>query len=45
MGKKNLTRRQFMSTIAAGAGTVLIGNVINAIPVGTDRKCLIRSRP
>jgi predicted aldo/keto reductase-like oxidoreductase len=35
MGKKNLSRRQFMSTIAAGAGTALFGNVINAIPVGT----------
>jgi predicted aldo/keto reductase-like oxidoreductase len=34
MGKKNLSRRQFMSTIAAGAGTALFGNVINAIPVG-----------
>jgi aryl-alcohol dehydrogenase-like predicted oxidoreductase len=32
MGKKNFTRRQFMTTIAAGAGTVLIGNVLNAVP-------------
>jgi aryl-alcohol dehydrogenase-like predicted oxidoreductase len=32
MGKKNFTRRQFMTTIAAGAGTVLIGNAINAVP-------------
>jgi len=31
MGKKNFTRRQFMTTMAAGAGTVLVGNAINAI--------------
>jgi len=31
MGKKNFTRRQFMTTIAAGAGTVLAGNVISAV--------------
>lgn len=30
----NLTRRQFMATMAAGAGTALFGNAINAIPVG-----------
>ena len=30
MGKRDLTRRQFMATIAAGAGTVLIGNAILA---------------
>lgn len=32
MAKKDLTRRQFMATITAGAGSVLFGNVINAIP-------------
>jgi aryl-alcohol dehydrogenase-like predicted oxidoreductase len=32
MSKRNLTRRQFMATIAAGAGTLLIGNSVNAIP-------------
>lgn len=32
MGKIKLTRRQFMATLAAGTGTVLIGNAINAIP-------------
>lgn len=32
MGKRNLTRRQFMATMAAGTGTVLIGNVIKAVP-------------
>jgi aryl-alcohol dehydrogenase-like predicted oxidoreductase len=32
MGKRNLTRRQFMATLAAGTGTVLIGNSINAVP-------------
>jgi predicted aldo/keto reductase-like oxidoreductase len=32
MEKRNLTRRRFMMTLAAGAGTALIGNAINAIP-------------
>jgi len=32
MGKKNLTRRQFMTAVTAGAGTVLLGNVIYALP-------------
>lgn len=32
MGKIKLTRRQFMATLAAGTGTVLIGNAINAVP-------------
>lgn len=32
MGKKNLTRRQFMTAVTAGAGTVLFGNVINSLP-------------
>lgn len=32
MAKKKLTRRQFMATMTAGAGTVLFGNVINALP-------------
>jgi predicted aldo/keto reductase-like oxidoreductase len=32
MGKRNLTRRQFMAAMAAGTGTVLIGNAINAVP-------------
>lgn len=32
MGKRDLTRRQFIATIAAGTGTVLIGNTLNAIP-------------
>jgi len=30
MGKKNLTRRQFMAAITAGAGTVLLGNAAGA---------------
>ena len=30
MVTKNLTRRQFMATVTAGAGTVLLGNAINA---------------
>ena len=32
MGKKNFTRRQFMATMAAGTGTVIMGNAVNAIP-------------
>ena len=32
MGKTRLTRRQFVSTITAGAGTVLIGNTVLAGP-------------
>lgn len=32
MGNKNLTRRQFMLTMAAGAGTVLIGKAASAFP-------------
>ncbi|TFG42814.1 MAG: aldo/keto reductase, partial [Bacteroidia bacterium] len=34
MGKKNFTRRQFMTTMAAGVGTVLAGNAIIAVPRG-----------
>jgi aryl-alcohol dehydrogenase-like predicted oxidoreductase len=35
MGKNKFTRRQFMATMAAGAGTVLAGNLISAVaPVG-----------
>jgi aryl-alcohol dehydrogenase-like predicted oxidoreductase len=32
MEKRNFTRRQFMMTLAAGAGTAIIGNAVNAIP-------------
>jgi aryl-alcohol dehydrogenase-like predicted oxidoreductase len=32
MGKRNLTRRQFMATITAGAGSVMFGKMIQAIP-------------
>jgi len=32
MAKRNLTRRQFMATVTAGAGTVLLGNFIDAAP-------------
>jgi predicted aldo/keto reductase-like oxidoreductase len=32
MEKRNLTRRQFMMTLAAGAGTALIGNSLYASP-------------
>lgn len=32
MGKRKFTRRQFMTTMAAGAGTALIANSIKAIP-------------
>jgi aryl-alcohol dehydrogenase-like predicted oxidoreductase len=40
MGKRNLTRRQFMATMAAGTGTVLIGNAIQAIPPGNKPRML-----
>ncbi len=36
MGKKSFTRRQFMATMAAGSGTMIFGNVVNAIP--SERK-------
>jgi aryl-alcohol dehydrogenase-like predicted oxidoreductase len=32
MGKKNLTRRQFVTTLTAGAGTLFLGNIIQAVP-------------
>jgi aryl-alcohol dehydrogenase-like predicted oxidoreductase len=32
MGKRNLTRRQFVATITAGAGTVLLGGAANSLP-------------
>jgi len=32
MGKNIFTRRDFVATVAAGAGTVIIGNTVNAIP-------------
>jgi predicted aldo/keto reductase-like oxidoreductase len=32
MGKKNLTRRQFVLTVTAGAGTVLLGNSFDILP-------------
>jgi len=38
MGRKNLSRRQFMATISAGAGTVIFGNVINAFPAEIKQK-------
>jgi aryl-alcohol dehydrogenase-like predicted oxidoreductase len=38
MSKKNLTRRQFITTVTAGAGAVLVGSRLNAIsPAGTGR--------
>ena len=36
MGKIKLTRRQFMATVTAGTGSVLLGNAVGAIPL--DRK-------
>lgn len=36
MGKTKLTRRQFMATVTAGTGSVLLGNAVGAIPL--DRK-------
>jgi aryl-alcohol dehydrogenase-like predicted oxidoreductase len=34
MAKRSLTRREFVATMAVGAGTVLIGSTVNAIPPG-----------
>jgi predicted aldo/keto reductase-like oxidoreductase len=31
MGKKNLTRRQFVTTVTAGAGTIILGSFSNAL--------------
>jgi myo-inositol catabolism protein IolS len=36
MRKNKLTRRQFVSTVTAGAGTVLIGKSVLAAPLGTS---------
>lgn len=38
MGKNKLTRRQFMATMAAGTGSVLLGNAAAAIPAGKKAK-------
>ncbi|MBG0860230.1 MAG: aldo/keto reductase [Bacteroidales bacterium] len=38
MKKNKLTRRQFMATVTAGAGTLLLGNVISAVPSGIKPK-------
>ena len=38
MGKNKLTRRQFMTTVAAGAGTVILGGMVNAMPSGKKLK-------
>ena len=32
MGKNKITRREFVTTLAAGAGTVVLGKAVNAIP-------------
>jgi myo-inositol catabolism protein IolS len=32
MGKRNLTRRQFVATVTAGAGTIFLGNIISGTP-------------
>jgi len=32
MGRKELSRRQFVATVSAGAGTILVGNAIKAVP-------------
>ncbi|HVN58437.1 MAG TPA: aldo/keto reductase [Bacteroidales bacterium] len=37
MKQKTFTRRQFVTTLAAGAGTLIAGNVIGAMPRGTFR--------
>ncbi|MDP4224084.1 MAG: aldo/keto reductase [Bacteroidota bacterium] len=32
MGKRNLTRRQFVATVTAGAGTIFLGNMVSGTP-------------
>ena len=39
MGKKVITRKKFLATLSAGAGTIIIGNSLNAVmPVGEAKK-------
>lgn len=38
MGKKNLTRRQFVTTVAAGTGTILLGSFSNNLSFGTLKR-------
>ena len=38
MVKKNLNRRQFITTVAAGAGTILLGNSLNALVTAEARR-------
>jgi aryl-alcohol dehydrogenase-like predicted oxidoreductase len=38
MKKKTFTRREFMTTITAGAGTLFLGNMMNVLPRETIRK-------
>ena len=36
MAKRHFSRRQFVATVTAGAGTVLLGRAANALPLGTS---------
>jgi aryl-alcohol dehydrogenase-like predicted oxidoreductase len=38
MKKRTFTRRQFMTTLTAGAGTVLLGNMVGVLPRESFRK-------
>jgi len=38
MGKNKFTRREFVTTLAAGTGTVVLGNAVNAIPSETKAR-------
>lgn len=38
MGKKNLTRRQFVTTVAAGTGTILLGSFSNNLSFGSLKR-------
>jgi aryl-alcohol dehydrogenase-like predicted oxidoreductase len=38
MGKKNLTRRQFVTTVAAGTGTILLGGFSNNLSFGSLKR-------
>jgi len=38
MEKKKITRRQFVTTLSAGAGTILLGNAVNALPFDSVKR-------
>jgi len=38
MAKRKLSRRQFMNSLTTGAGTLLIGNFVDAFPASSERR-------